>query len=102
MRFRAQLWRWEARSDSWQFITVPPDLAAEIADLPRPPRGFGSVRVSVTIGATTWQTSVFPDSKSGGYVLPVKKAVRAKEGIDDGGTVEVQLTLMDDPRQPRD
>lgn len=98
MRFRAELWRWESPAASWQFLTVPEDVSAEIADLPRPPRGFGSVKVGVAIGATNWQTSVFPDSKSGFYLLPVKKAVRAKEGIDVGDSVNVQLTLVDDPR----
>lgn len=96
-RFRATLWRWEARSDSWQFVSVPPDASADIAEVPRMPRGFGSVRVRVTIGGTTWRTSVFPDSGSGGYVLPVKKSVRAAEDIDDGDTVDVEVALVDDP-----
>lgn len=95
MRFTAELWQWEAREDSWWFVTVPLELAAEISDLPRMPRGFGSVRVRVKIGASSWQTSVFPDSKSGSYVLPVKKAVRLKEGIGDGDIVNVALELVD-------
>ena len=56
---------------------------------------FGAVRVRVTVGATTWSTSVFPDSKQGSYVLPVKKAVRVAEGLDDGDDVEVTLEVLD-------
>lgn len=97
-RFRAMLWQWQARSDSWQFVSIPPDVSADISEVPRMPRGFGSVRMRVTIGGTTWRTSVFLDSASGGYVLPVKKAVRAAEGIDDGDEVELQLTLVDEAR----
>lgn len=52
-----------------------------------PPRGFGSVRVEATVGGTTWRTSVFPDSRGGSYVLPVKRAVREAEDLDDGDQV---------------
>ena len=47
-----------------------------------------------TIGSTTWQTSVFPDSKTGCYVLPVKKSVRQAEDIDDDDPVDVALELL--------
>jgi Domain of unknown function (DUF1905) len=55
--------------------------------------GFGSVRVQVRIGETVWVTSVFPEKVSGSYLLPVKKAVRAEEGIDDGDRVKVWLSV---------
>jgi len=58
-------------------------------------RGFGSVRVRVTVGSTTWSTSVFPDSRSGSYVLPVKKDVRVREGLQEGDQVAVALELVD-------
>lgn len=89
----AEAWRWAARSDSWVFVTVPAEVSAEIADLPRPPSGFGSVRVRARVGATRWSTSVFPDSASGCYVLPLKKSVRAAEGIEEGDLVELELEL---------
>ncbi|QAY64551.1 DUF1905 domain-containing protein [Xylanimonas allomyrinae] len=90
-RFAAPLWQWRARTDAWWFVTVPPDLSDELAELPLPPRGFGSIKVVVTIGATTWSTSVFPSDEQRGYVLPVKRAVRHAEGIADGATVDVVL-----------
>ena len=92
-RFTAELWRWEAQ-EGWFFVTVPAQESARIRERPRPPRGFGSVRVRATIGSTTWSTSVFPDSTRGAYVLPVKKAVRLTEGIEDGDTVEVSLRVL--------
>jgi hypothetical protein len=91
LNFSAPLWRWSARSESWWFVTVPPELSDELAELPLPPRGFGSIKVMATIGATTWSTSVFPSDQQRGYVLPVKKAVRAAEGIIDGATVDVAV-----------
>ena len=58
-------------------------------------RGFGAVRVRVTVGATSWSTSIFPDSTRGSYVLPVKKAVRTAEGIREGDDVDVRLEVVD-------
>jgi hypothetical protein len=93
--FSAPLWRWEARADSWYFITLPKDESDELRDIPRPPRGFGSIQVKVTIGGSTWSTSVFPDAqRSGCYVLPVKRAVRDAEGIEHDDTVEVTVEVV--------
>ena len=89
-RFTSVLWRWEAQ-DAWRFVTVPVDLTDAI----RLTRGFGSVRVEVTVGATTWRTSVFPDASRGSYVLPIKKAVRHAEDLDDGDDVTVTLRVLD-------
>ncbi|GGB89486.1 hypothetical protein N798_07535 [Knoellia flava TL1] len=92
--FTAPLWEWSAQG-GWFFVTLPTDAADDIAELDRPDRGFGSVRVRVTVGATTWSTSVFPDTKLGSYVLPVKKAVRKAEGIEDGDDVDVTIEVLD-------
>ncbi len=98
MEFDAELWLWQARSDSWTFVSLPTDLADDVLDLAGPrARGFGSVRVEVTIGRTTWRTSLFPDSTAATYVLPVKKAVRVAEGLAAGDTAHVRLRLLDLP-----
>jgi hypothetical protein len=89
-RFRSVLWQHEG-PDAWYFVTLPVGLAEEIR-AEREHRPFGSVPVRVTIGATTWTTSVFADKKSGSYLLPVKAEVRRKEHLDDGDSVDVELT----------
>ena len=58
-------------------------------------RGFGSFRVRVTVGATTWTTSIFPDSVRGTYLLPIKRAVRTAENLDMGDTTTVTVELTD-------
>ena len=93
-RFSADLWRWEAQ-EAWFFVTVPADESALIRERPRPPRGFGSVRVRATIGSTTWQTSIFPDSTRGAYVLPVKKAVRRAEDLEEGDRAAVHHQVLE-------
>jgi hypothetical protein len=80
----------------WHFVTLPTDQADEIDELTMfTVRGFGSVRVVVTIGATTWSTSLFPDTKAGSYVLPIKKPVRVAERLTAGELVDVVLELVD-------
>jgi hypothetical protein len=98
--FDAPVWVWDARkTDVWTFVSLPVEESADIRTLLNEfgagiPRGFGAVRVTATIGATTWRTSIFP-SKDGAYVLPLKKAVRKAEGlaIDDVATVKVELDV---------
>ena len=92
--FDAELWLWDARqNDSWTFVNLPEEASAEIREIAGAvPRGFGSVRVTVTIGATTWKTSIFPGS-DGRYALPLKKAVRTAEGIEQGDTATVRVEL---------
>ena len=83
IEFESEVIRWDAREDSsWYFITLPEELSSDIKELPRPPRGFGSLRVRARIGLTSWMTSIFPGSD--GYVLPLKKSVRDAEGLGLG------------------
>ncbi len=53
--------------------------------------GWGCIPVTATIGDTEFTTSLFP--KDGGFMLPVKVAVRRAEGVDEGDVVAVQLTV---------
>jgi len=88
------LWLWAGESGAWHFISVPPELSDEIrAHAMIALRGFGSVRVAVTIGDVTWRTSVFP-VKEGGYILPVKAEIRRKASIAAGDEVTVELELL--------
>ena len=93
-RFTAPLWEWSSRAE-WYFVTVPAEASADIGEIPLPPRGFGSVKVRVRVGGSRWSTSIFPDSSQGAYVLPVKKAVREAEGLEEGKPVTVDLELVD-------
>ncbi len=96
--FSAPLWRWDAkdeeRSGAWYFVSLPFDVSDEIEATAGPGKGFGSVRVEVTIGASTWRTSVFPSSVEKTYVLPVKRAVRVAEHLDEGTEATVRLSLV--------
>ncbi len=45
------------------------------------------------IGKTSWQTSVFRDSKSQCYLLPIKASVRTLEGLKENCSYEVSVTV---------
>jgi hypothetical protein len=92
-RFTAPLWQWKARRDEWFFVTVPEEPSDEISARSEGlTGGFNSVPVTVTVGATTWRTSIFP-SDDGCYWLPMKKAVRVAEGIQRDSMVDVAIEL---------
>ena len=92
--FTSELWLHEGPG-GWHFVTLPSDVSEAIRTVTEPSRrGFGSVRVGVTIGATRWNTSIFPEA-TGSYALPVKKQVRAAEHLATGDEVNVRIELLD-------
>lgn len=93
-RFAAEVWLY-APDGGWHFLTLPAEVSEEIEQRTSGRRrGFGSVRVRVTIGATSWTTSLFPDKQRGAYVLPVKKDVRRAEDFAAGDRVNATLVEL--------
>jgi Domain of unknown function (DUF1905) len=83
---------WLFHTGGWVFASLPIDISQEIRNMGRlPKKGFGSIRVEVTIGSSTWQTSIFPDSKLGTYVLPIKKDIRKNEKVAVGESITISL-----------
>jgi hypothetical protein len=92
------LWRWTAGDGvGWFFLTIDGDggeTLAATALMGRletgAARGFGMIKVHAAIGETRWSTSVFPQ-KDGGWLLPVKAAIRRAEAISESDIVELML-----------
>lgn len=79
---------------AWYFVMLPKSIAREIDfEHGHHKAGFGSLRVRVTIGQTSWQTSIFTDTKSSSYMLPLKVEVRKAEGIEVGNRVQIGLEI---------
>jgi len=99
--FTGPLWVWRGKAKdgtptktAWHFITIDGNVAAAIrAAAPGRTAAWGSVYVSVTIGNTQWQTSLFPSKNVSGYLLPVKASVRKTAQLAEGDIVTVRLTL---------
>lgn len=93
--FTATLWKWQGDGPAtWRFVTLPFDVTDEIDEITTGKQaGFGSVPVKVTVGRTTWTTSVFPSKEQQSFILPVKAPVRKAEGLAEGSSVSVRLEL---------
>jgi hypothetical protein len=92
VQFQATLWVYPGPA-AWMFVTLPTDLSAEIKGMSQQRRGFGSLRVDVTVADIQWRTSIFPDSKAGAFLLPVKAAVRQALGLVPGDTVDLVMVV---------
>ena len=91
LEFSGEVWFWRGPSP-YHFLTVPEGESAELrATSALVSYGWGMIPAELRIGATRWTTSLFP--KNGGYVVPLKDAVRAAEGICVGDTVTVRLAV---------
>ncbi|MCI9858812.1 DUF1905 domain-containing protein [Microbacterium proteolyticum] len=91
LRFSGPIWFWRGPAP-FHFVTVPETEAAMIAEIaPVVTYGWGMIPASVTIGATTVTTALWP--KDGGYIVPVKKALQDAEGLALDDEVEVVLDV---------
>jgi hypothetical protein len=85
-----ELWAYPGKA-TWYFASLPADLTEPLKAVRGPSSGWGSIRVEATIGGSTWKTSIFPDSKSGTFLLPVK--VRKQEAISAGDCVRLIVEI---------
>lgn len=95
-RFRvtATIWLYPGNSGAWHFVTIPKTESTMITSrFSSQKRGWGSLPVEVTLGETVWKTSIFPDTKSGTYLLPIKASIRQREGLFEGDTLTLALTV---------
>jgi hypothetical protein len=85
---------WPGEQGVWHFAYVSKRLSHQLrTQYKHMSRGFSSLRVHVTVGSTSWDTSIFYDHRSEQYLLPLKLAVRKKEGIAVDDTVPISFTL---------
>ncbi|MHA7294281.1 DUF1905 domain-containing protein [Arthrobacter sp. HLT1-21] len=67
LKFAGTLWRWMGPA-SWYFITVPPSESLMLRENSSSgSRGWGMIPVTVSIGGSIWETSLFPQEQS--YVV---------------------------------
>lgn len=98
MDFEGELWLHQGQG-GWTFITLPQDCADQIRFYTgsRTGRAWGMIKVSARIGSSSWETAIWPDKASGSFLLPVKAAVRKREGVAAGDTAAVSLRLLVPP-----
>jgi Domain of unknown function (DUF1905) len=91
LSFAGTVWEWRGPAPFY-FVTVPEaesgmlHAASEMVTY-----GWGMIPVAASIGDTEWTTSLWP--QDGGYVVPLKAAVRRAEKIEVGERVAIVLTV---------
>lgn len=86
---RVFYWRGPA---PFHFLRIGGDDAALIKNLASMVTyGWGMIPVAGRVGDSSFTTALFP--KDGGYLVPLKDAVRSAEGIDLDDEITVQLTI---------
>ncbi len=90
----SQIWRYKGAA-AWYFANIPAEQSADIKSrFGTTARGWGSIRVRVRIGKTEWNTSLFPDKKSGAYLFAIKADVRKAEKLSDGDHIKAQVSVV--------
>ena len=97
-RVTGPVWLWQGADGapakgSWDFLTIDGETAQAIRASAVNAAAWGSVYVEATIGGTTWGTSLFPSKQAGGWLLPLKAAVRKAEQLAEGSVVEAVVAL---------
>jgi hypothetical protein len=91
LKFEGQVIYWRGPSP-FHFVAVPEPVAKKIKiEATRLSYGWGVIPVTATIDKVEFTTSLFP--KDGGYLLPVKNAVRLPAGIEVGDKLKISLSL---------
>ena len=76
---------WPGEQGDWHIAHIDKRESEDIRKHYKGPRrGFGAIRVKARVGKTVWETSIFPEKRSGTYILPLKLAVRRAEGLAQG------------------
>jgi hypothetical protein len=89
--FAGCVFEWRGPAPYW-FVAVPPEQCDDIREVAaQASYGWGVIPVEARIGEVVFTTSLFP--KDGGYLLPVKNAVRIPQGLAAGDEVGVSMTV---------
>lgn len=89
--FRGDVWYWRGPAP-FHFVTVPAEESELIAEVaPAVTYGWGMIPVTVRIGRTGIDTSLWP--KEGSYIVPLRKSLREREGVELGDVVGVTLLI---------
>ncbi len=80
---------------AWHFGHLDKKISARIKERNTGTRrGFGSIKIIITIGKTIWKTSIFPSKATKTYIFPIKKSVRTAESIFSGDIISYKIEII--------
>lgn len=91
LHFSGRVIEWRGPAPFY-FVPIPEQECADIREVAAVASyGWGVIPVEARIGDVLFETSLFP--KDGGYLLPLKDAVRRPTGLGEGDDVAVAMTV---------
>lgn len=94
LRFSGEVVWWRGPAPH-HFVALPgPEAERLRAVASRVTYGWGCIPATVTLGGTTFTTSIFP--RDGGFLVPLKVAARRAEGVELGDDVTL-VVVVEDP-----
>lgn len=91
IEFSGKIWYWRGPSPFF-FVTVPAEPSDHLHNISSVVTyGWGMIPVTARIGETVFKTALWP--KDGGYIVPLKEAVRRAEGLQEGEEVTIRLEV---------
>lgn len=98
LRFSGEVIWWRGPAP-YHFVVLPEPEAARLrAVASRVTYGWGCIPATVTLGGSTFTTSIFP--KDGGFRVPLKAAPRRTEGVELGDDVALVVVVADPDAPP--
>lgn len=92
--FEGEVHHWHS-NPKFFLVSLPLEESLEIAQMYEGlTNGFGSLKVEVRVGATVWRTSIFPDTATKCFELPLKAEVRKKYNLVNGSMVNIGLEIL--------
>ena len=88
----AKVWKYTGKG-AWYFVSLAKDLGDTMKSEFGRNRGWGSVPVTVRVGTSTWATSIFPDTKTHTYLLPIRADIRKKQNILEDDVIEIEYRV---------
>jgi hypothetical protein len=90
-KFTGRVIEWRGPAP-YYYLPVPDEESADIREVAAMASyGWGVIPVAARIGDVDFETSLFP--KDGGYLLPLKAAVRTPQKITVGDEIGVGMTV---------
>jgi hypothetical protein len=91
LNFTSRVIEWRGPAP-YYYLPLTEEAAEDVHDVRQMATyGWGVIPVVARIGGVEFETSLFP--KDGGYLLPLKDAVRKPAGIAVGDELSVELTV---------
>jgi Domain of unknown function (DUF1905) len=98
--FAARVIEWRGPSPFY-YVPLPDEESADVREVAAMATyGWGVIPVVARIGDIELETSLFP--KDGGYLLPLKDAVRKPQQITVGDEISIDMTVRLDRGRPAD